>query len=43
MEQRDFPRDDKRYWLATRAHDALHDVLLETHELGCKGVGRRAN
>ena len=41
MEQRDFPRDDKLYQLVKRAHNALHDLFLETHELGCKGVGRR--
>jgi hypothetical protein len=41
MDGRDFPRDDKRYRLVKRAHDALHDVFFETHEMGCKGVGRR--
>jgi hypothetical protein len=26
-----------------RAHDALHDLFLECHELGTKGVGRRVD
>jgi hypothetical protein len=41
MEERDFPRDEKLYRLVKQAHDALHDLFLEAHELGCKGVGRR--
>lgn len=41
MEQRDFPRDDKLYRMVERAHDAVHALFLETHEIGCKGVGRR--
>ena len=43
MEQRDFPRDDKLYQLVKRRTMRLHEVFLETHELGCKGVGRRPN
>jgi homoserine O-acetyltransferase len=37
---RDFPQDDKLYRLVKRAHDAVHELFLETHEMGCKGVGR---
>jgi hypothetical protein len=41
MEQRDFPRDDKLYWLVKRARDAVQDVFLETHALGRPGMGRK--
>jgi hypothetical protein len=40
MEERDFPRDDQLYRMVKQAHDAVHALFLETHELGCKGVGR---
>ncbi len=43
MEQRDFPRDDKLYQLVKRAHDAVHALFLETHELGTSGTGRRVD
>ena len=42
MKARDFPRDDKLYLIVKRAQDALHSLSLETHKLGCRGVGRRA-
>ena len=42
MEARDFPRGDRLYQLTKRARNALHDLFLETHELGCNGgVGRK--
>ena len=41
MKERDFPQDDPLYLMVKRAHDALHELFLETHEMGCKGVGRR--
>ena len=37
----DFPRDDKLYRMVKRAHNAMHDLFLDLHEIGCKGVGRR--
>jgi hypothetical protein len=42
MEERDFPQDDELYPMVKRAHDAAHALFLETHELGCEGVGPRA-
>jgi hypothetical protein len=27
--------------LVKRAHDAVHHLFMEAHELGCDGVGRR--
>ena len=32
MEQRDFPRNDRLYRIVKRAHNAIHDLFLETHE-----------
>ena len=42
-EQRNFPRDDQFFRKVKRAHDALHDLFLECHELGTSGTGRKLN
>ena len=38
MDERDFPRDDELFVLVKRAHNAMHDLFNETHEL--RGCGR---
>ena len=40
-EQRSFPRDDQFFLKVKRAHDALHDLFLECHEVGTSGTGRK--
>ena len=42
-EERNFPPDDRLFVLVKRTHNALHDLFVETHELGCKVVGRQVD
>ena len=42
-EQRNSARDDQFFRKGKLAHDAMHDLFLECHELGTSGTGRRTN
>lgn len=41
MDQRGFPVDDELYLLVKRAREAMDELFIATHYLGCDNVGRR--
>jgi hypothetical protein len=40
MEKAGFPRGDKLYQLASKAHDAMRQLSSELYYMTCGGVGR---
>lgn len=40
MDQRGFPIDDELYLLVKKAREAMDELFIATHYLGCDNVGR---